>query len=39
VLPQDDLEPNSDNDYNKTDTEDTEYILTELERTIRQSNA
>jgi hypothetical protein len=37
ALPQE--EPNSDNEYEETDTEAAEYILTELERTIRQSNA
>jgi len=32
-------EPDSDNEYEETDTEAAEFILTELERSIRQSNA
>jgi len=39
LLPQDDPEPNSNDDYNETDIEDAEYILTELEHSIKQSNA
>jgi hypothetical protein len=37
VLSQD--EPDSDNEYKETNTEAAEFILTELERSIRQSNA
>jgi hypothetical protein len=37
ILPQPNL--TSDDEYDETDTEAAEYILTELERTIRQSNA
>ena len=32
-------EPESDDEYPKTDTEDDAYILIELERQIKQSNA
>jgi hypothetical protein len=37
ILSQDKLD--SDNEYKETDTEAAEFILTELERSIRQSNA
>jgi hypothetical protein len=32
-------EPNSDDEYKETDTEASEYVLTQLEHSIRQSNA
>jgi hypothetical protein len=45
VLPQlersgiDENDSNSDSEYPETDAEDAEYILTELERQVKQSNA
>jgi hypothetical protein len=32
-------DPDSDDEYQETNTEDNEYILIELERQIKQSNA